>query len=186
MDRLVHEEALTAEDLLGLPDTEERKEIVAGCLICEPPASYRHGEVAAQVFRLLVEFVRSRGLGKVLSAETGFVLARSPDTVRAPDVAFITNQRLKAAGVFEGFFPGPPDLAVEVRSPGDRQSEIHAKVADYLAGGARLVWVVEPARSCVWVYESLLSPRTLGPDELLEAPGLLPGFSVHVSEIFES
>src|SRR5207247_2417345 len=104
----------------------------------------------------------------VVSADTGFLLARDPDTVRAPDVAFISHLRAREVGDVPSYFPGPPDLAVEVLSPSDRSGEVHGKVADYLAAGARLVWVVDPRTKRVLVHRSLLSPRILEGSDLLD------------------
>jgi len=120
----------------------------------------------------------------VLSAETGFLLARRPDTVRAPDVAFVSAERLEQARTTRGFFPGPPDLAVEVLSPTDRAGEVHAKVADYLAAGTRLVWVVEPGRHTIRVYRTLLAPKTVGQEATLDGEEVLPGFRLPVSAVF--
>lgn len=175
---------LTAEDLLELPDDNLRHELVAGRLVSEPPAFYGHGRIAARFFRFLSAFVRERSLGDVVSTETGFILARSPDTLRAPDVAFVSNERLQAAGEIRGFFPGPPDLTVEVLSTDDRPGEVRAKVADYLAAGARLVWVVDPAQHTVTVYPSLLSPSILQETDTLEGGSLLPGFAAPVADFF--
>jgi Uma2 family endonuclease len=176
---------LTAEDLLGLPNDGLRHEIVTGYLLSEPPASFDHGMVAANLHRALLLFVEARGLGSILSADTGFLLARSPDTVRAPDVAFLSKGRIQASAGVTGFFPGAPDLAVEVLSPSDRPDRAHGKVADYLAAGARMVWIVDPARKSVIVHGSLLSPRVLGPSDTLEGGDLLPGFTIPVAALFD-
>src|SRR5437867_8817436 len=111
---------LTVTDLLALPPDDRKHELVAGLLISEPPASYRHGRVSARIYDLLQNFLRQRGLGEVIAFETGFLLARTPDTVRAPDVAFVSRERLRSAGELRGFFPGSPDIAIEVLSPTDR------------------------------------------------------------------
>src|SRR5437867_10435812 len=111
---------VTAEELFELPDDGQRHELVVGQVLSEPPAGYRHGDAAGLMVHLLRSFVRGRGLGRVVTCDTGFVLARSPDTVRAPDVAFVSAERERKTGKVTGFFPGPPDLAVEVLSPSDR------------------------------------------------------------------
>ena len=155
-----------------------------GFAVSEPPASFRHGGIAAEVFTRLAEYVREGNLGRVVSTETGFLLARDPDTVRAPDVAFVSRSRIERAGTFRGFFPGPPDLAVEVLSPSERPADVHAKTGDYLAAGARLVWVIDPARRQVRVHRSLLRPVILDEASMLEGDDVLPGFSVNVARLF--
>lgn len=185
MNHAAQDRLLTAEDLIKLPDDDQKHELIQGNLTSEPPASYRHGLVAAQIYALLRDFALAHTLGKVVSFETGFLLARAPDTIREPDVAFVSEARLKAAGAIDGFFPGPPDLAVEVLSPSDRPGEIHAKVADYLAAGTHLVWIVDPERRRVTVHRSLLSPRILGASDRLEGEDVLPGFAIAVTDLLE-
>jgi len=175
---------MTADQLLALPDDDRRHELVAGSVVSEPPASFRHGDIAAEVFRRLIEFVRREDLGRVVSTETGFLLARDPDTVRAPDVAFVSHSRFQRAGAFRGYLPGPPDLAVEVLSPSERPADVHAKIGDYLAAGTRLVWMIDPSRRQVRIYRSLLQPSILDETAMLEGDDLLPGFSVRVDRLF--
>ena len=176
---------MTADDLLARPDDGNRRELSLGRLISEPPAGFQHGDIGARILVLLASHVRTGSLGRVVGADTGFVLGRAPDTVRAPDVAFVCAERLKSLGQVKEFFPGAPDLAVEVLSPSERAGTIHAKVADYLAAGTRLVWVVDPEGKAVTVYRSLLSPRSVSGAQLLDGEEVLPGFAVTVSEIFE-
>ena len=134
---------------------------------------------------MLMNFVQSRRLGVVYAGDTGFVLARSPDTVRGPDVAFVTRERFEAVGRTARHFPGAPDLAVEVLSPGDRPDAVQAKVADYLAAGTQIVWIVDPASEQVTVFHTLLAPRTLTSDQELDGEDVLPGFRITVAEFFE-
>jgi Uma2 family endonuclease len=175
---------MSADELLALPDENRRRELVGGIPVSEPPASFRHGDVAAEVFARLVKFVGRKKLGKVVSTETGFLLARDPDTVRAPDVAFVSRNRLRRAGAFRGFFPGPPDLAVEILSPSERPHHAHAKISDYLAAGSSLVWVIDPAGRRVTVYRTLLEPAILDETATLDGGDVLPGFSVRVEQLF--
>lgn len=175
---------LTAEVLYDLPDDRRRYELVEGCLVSEPLPGMAHGFFAARLLVKLSELADSRGLGVVV-ADVGFLLARDPDTVRGPDVAFVSKPRIEATGLTLKFFPGAPDLAVEVLSPSNRPQEIRAKVADYLAAGSRCVWVVDPKRRTVTAYRELLAPRTFGAEDALECEDLLPGFSLRVGEVFE-
>jgi len=175
---------MTADQLLALRDDSRRHELVAGIGVSEPPASFRHGDVAAEVFTRLSGFARQAILGRVVSTGTGFLLARGPDTVRAPDVAFVSHSRIERAGAFRGYFPGAPDLAVEVLSPSERAADVHAKIGDYLAAGARLVWVIDISRQQVRVHRSLLRPVILEETAMLEGDDVLPGFSVRVARLF--
>jgi Uma2 family endonuclease len=176
---------LTIEDLYSLPDDGLAHELQAGVLISEPLPGFRHGRIAMRIAALLDRHVHAAGLGVVLSNDTGFVLARSPDTVRGPDVCFVRRGRYEDLEDPAKAFPGPPDLAVEVLSPNSTAAGIHAKVADYLAAGTRLVWVLDPETETVAVYGALLRPRILGSEDRLEGEDVVPGFGVTVAGIFE-
>ena len=119
---------------------------------------------------------RGNSLGVVLT-EGGFLLSRNPDTVRGPDVSFVRADRFNAEEAGRGYFRGAPDLAIEILSPSNRPGETHAKVADYLAAGTRLVWVIDPMQQIVSVYRSLLSPRRIAADGVLDGEDVLPEFS---------
>src|SRR5206468_12011006 len=129
-------------------------------------------------------FVRTRQLGEVFGAETGFTIARNPDTVRAPDVAFVTSARIAAIGVTKKFFSGAPDLAVEVVSPSDTVNEVDEKVQDWLDACVRLVWVVNPKPRTVIVYARGQSPRILSESESLDGSDVVPGFRLPIRDIF--
>lgn len=185
MARMSEDPLLTVDDLYQMPDDGRLYELEAGRLVSEPLPGARHGRVCARLVWRLEGFVCANGLGVVLSNDPGYILARAPDTVRGPDVSFISRARYGEVGDLPTAFPGPPDLAVEVLSPSNTQSQVHAKVADYLAAGTRLVWVVDPESERVAVYRSLLSPRILDRDEELDGEDVLPGFRVRVGDIFE-
>src|SRR5262245_8455972 len=184
MDSSANNRPLTEADLARLPDDGLRHELQAGVLVAEPRPFPLHAQVQARVLTILDGFVRSKGLGQVL-CDAGFLLARNPDTVRGPDVSFVTRDRWSAVADRERFFRGAPDLAIEVLSRSNRPAEVHAKVADYLAAGARLVWVVDPRQRAVTVHRTLLSPRRLGAEAVLEGEDVVPGFAVRVAELFE-
>jgi Uma2 family endonuclease len=174
---------MTLEELYALPDDGTKQELQAGILISEPLPSFRHGRVAAAIAYELRTHVRRHRLGVVVSNDSGFLLARSPDTVRGPDVAFVSRDRMTIDEARA--FPGAPDLAVEVLSPSNTPASMHAKVADYLAAGTRRVWVVDVERETVTIYASLLSPRIVAPDGILDGEDVVPGFRVPVAELFE-
>ena len=134
---------------------------------------------------LIRNFVAERGLGFVFAAETGFRL--DEHTVRAPDVSFVRKERLKVSGLpRSGFFPGPPDLAVEVLSPRDRQhpGDLLHRVSQFLLAGTTQVWVVDPFLTQVMVYKSETIVEVLGADQTLTAGNLLPGFTCPVRALF--
>jgi Uma2 family endonuclease len=162
-----------------------RSELVRGEVIEVTPSGSLHGYITTQIDRALGNFLAAHRLGVALSGDTGYILARNPDTVRAPDVGVVLRERLPEGGIPEGFFPGPPDLAVEVVSPWDRWFEVEEKVAEYLRAGTREVWVVDPRRDAVRVYAGdAESPRqVLHRPETLATP-LLPGFALPLDELF--
>lgn len=148
-------EIATAEELLAAGDIGPC-ELVQGELVMMSPAGFEHGVVTQRIAAFLHAYVSARRLGVVTAAETGFLLARSPDTVRAPDAAFVTESRLPR-GSATGFFEGAPDLAVEVLSPTDTRdqaarSRATAKIADWLAAGCLEVWCADPASRTVTVH----------------------------------
>ena len=184
MDLSANLRQLTEDDLASLPDDGFRHELQAGLLLAEPRPFPLHAQVQARIIELLTGFVRANGLGQVLG-DGGFLLASNPDTVRGPDVAFVTRERWSAVTDRGRFFRGAPDLSVEILSPSNRSGEIHAKVADYLAAGARLVWIVDPKQRTVTIHETLLAPRRLVARDLLDGGEVLPGFAIPVEAVFE-
>lgn len=174
---------LTAEDFAQLPEPDSHAELVRGEVVRMSPAGHLRGGITFELGLLLGLFVRQQRLGKLYAAETGFLLTRSPDTVRAPDIAFVRAERLGQQSE-QGFFDGAPDLAVEVVSPGDLDAEINEKVLDYLNAGTRLVWIVRPRGQTVTVYRSLKDVRILTRDEALDGADVLPGFSAPIASIF--
>jgi len=147
------------------------------------PSGSEHGSVVINIATPLATFVKRHRLGCVFGAETGFQIARDPDTVRAPDVAFVRAERV-GGGVPKGFFPGPPDLAVEVLSPSDRASEVFSKVQDWLGAGCRGVWVVDPDARSITTYRADGKGAVLREADVLACGDLLPGFSLPVADVF--
>src|SRR5581483_2418749 len=141
-----------------------------------------HGEVTHNVGLLLGMHVRAHRLGRMVGAETGFLLRRDPDLVRAPDAAFIAKQRVPAGGLPKTYIPFAPDLAVEVVSPNDTAEYVQRKVRDWLDAGTRLLWLVYPGLRQVAVYAPGQPLRSLGPDDPLDGGDILPGFSCRVAD----
>jgi Uma2 family endonuclease len=173
---------VTAEELSHLNLPGKRTELVKGILRVREPAGYRHGEVAMSLAAAMHAFVRARHLGRVLAAETGFKLSSDPDTVRAPDVAFVRADRIPVPAPL-GFPAIAPDLAVEVLSPDDRPGEVLEKVGDWLNAGVRLVWVVDPGRRLARVYRPDGSETALAEHDALDGEDVLPGFSCPLTEV---
>ncbi|HEX5052952.1 MAG TPA: Uma2 family endonuclease [Planctomycetota bacterium] len=172
----------TAEELLSLREPGVRHELVRGELRRMSPAGHWHGDVGARLSERLIRHVREQRLGKTYVAETGFLLTRNPDTVLAPDLAFVCSERLPPPRSM-GFFPGPPDLAVEIRSPRDTRRDTHEKVRAWLEHGVRSVWVVDPAAGTVTIVHGTHDVRELrGDDELTD--DVVPGFRLAVCELF--
>lgn len=173
---------ITAEQLLAAGDIG-RCELIRGELVMMSPAGPNHGDIANNVAFYVTKHVKQHRLGKVFAAETGFLIARNPDTVRAPDVAFVKADRVKSLPS-RGFFPGSPDLAVEVLSPDDAASEVLAKVQDWLGAGCAEVWVVDPVRKTIVVSRKDQPVLVLNEGDELTCESLLPGFRLPVAEIF--
>jgi len=175
---------MTAEDLFLISSDDCKYELVAGTLVRMPPTGRLHGAVSVRVGRLLDEYVEAHGLGLVCGAETGFILRQRPDTVRAPDASFVRRERIPATGDPERYWPLAPDLVVEVLSPGDRASDVQAKLQEYFAAGTQLVWVIDPRERTVVVYQCMTDARTLTASDELTGGTVLPGFTCPVGRLF--
>ena len=138
---------MTVDELLAMPHNGYRYELVQGELRQMALAGRQHGRIAAKIGGCLEAFVVKNGLGETYAAGTGFIIDTAPDTVRAPDVSFVSRERAEATAEERGFFPGAPDLAVEVISPNDRYSEIEEKVSDWLRAGTQMVVVIDPTNA---------------------------------------
>jgi len=175
---------MTAQELLQYSHEPYRHELIRGTLHEMEPPGAEHGAVAMRIGAMLDGHVGERQLGCVFAAETGFELASGPDTVRAPDAAFVSRERIAATGIPRGYWPGPPDLAVEVVSPSDRHSDVEGKALDWLAAGARAVVVVDPPRRTATVYRARDDIRVLHCDEPLDLGDVVPGWSPLVGDLF--
>lgn len=174
---------MTAEQLWELPDDGMRHELVRGELRTMTPAGYRHGRIAARIVGRIDAHVSQHDLGDVLSSETGFTLERGPDTVRAPDAAFVRADRVPSPDADKGFAELAPDLVVEVVSPGDRWTEVTEKAFMWLDAGVRLVWIVDPAKRFAVVHRPEGATRLHGDDEL-DGEDVLPGFRLALHDLF--
>jgi Uma2 family endonuclease len=173
---------MTAEDLLRTHTPNKRAELVRGRLIVREPAGWRHGAVTMNLAIRLGQHADLTGAGQILAAETGFTLFRGPDTVRAPDIAFVRRDHLPELAT-AGFPQLAPDLVVEVLSPDDRPGETLAKVGDWLEAGVRLVWVIDPERRLARIYRKDGTESLLGAAEALNGEDVLPGFACPLAQI---
>lgn len=176
---------MTADDLWRMPRDGRRHELIRGELRSMAPAGADHGDVTNNFAFLLTAHVRAGALGRVFAAETGFRLARNPDTVVGADVAFVRADRIPAGGVPKGFWEGAPDLAVETVSPSDTLEEVEEKVDAYLAAGARAVLVLNPRRKTITSHRSGNNPVVQHIGETLNLDDVVPGFSCAVATVFE-
>ena len=165
----------TAEDLLRFRETGKTAELVRGVLIVREPAGTGRGARSARLARRVGNFVEEHDLGEVFAQDTGFRIERDPDTVRAPDVAFVGRDRL--AGIPEEGYAGlAPDWVAEIVSPGDRPGELLEKVGQWLNAGVRLVWVLDPVRREARVYRPDGTVTRAGPEDELDGEDVLTGF----------
>jgi Uma2 family endonuclease len=175
---------MTAEELLSLPDDGFRYELIEGELRQISPAGHNHGRIVMRLAVPLGQHVEENGLGEVYAAETGFTLRTNPDTVRAPDVAFIRQERVDEVGDRTGYWPGAPDLAVEVVSPSDTVGEVEEKVKEWLEAGTSSIWVISPRLRTVTIYRSLTDIAVLTEKDMLDGGELIPGFQYPVAKLF--
>ncbi|MBA3243003.1 MAG: Uma2 family endonuclease [Acidobacteria bacterium] len=175
---------MTAEELRKLPQDGFRYELVEGELKQMSLSGTEHGAVIFNLSILLGQHLKANNLGQGFGAETGFKIASNPDTVRAPDIAFVRRERIPPTGIPKNFWENAPDLVVEVVSPGDTFEEVEEKVAQWLGAGTSAVWVVNPKRRSVSVYRSMTDVTRLSEADELEGREVVPGFRCQVSEIF--
>lgn len=175
---------MTADELLKLPRGRFRYRLIKGELITMSPAGSEHGVVIMNLAAPLAQYVKANNLGIVFGAETGFIIEENPDTVLAPDVAFISREHIPESGIPKKYWPGAPDLAVEVLSPGDTTREVEKKVNQWLTAGARVVWTVNPKQKSVTVHHASKETSTFSETDELDGEDIVPGFRCRVSEIF--
>ncbi|MCY3882576.1 MAG: Uma2 family endonuclease [Chloroflexi bacterium] len=175
---------LTAADLLRLDAEGVRGELIRGVL-CETMATgHRHGKIVVKLSAAILGFTEPRTLGTVVASDSGVLLERDPDTVREPDVAFFSAEKIPTDAEVSGYAEVAPDLVVEVASPGDSRRAAHDKAHMWLGHGVRLVWVVHPEARTVDVYRSGEATQTISGDAELDGLDVLPGFSCPLDAVF--
>lgn len=176
---------MTAEELLARSSELGRCELINGELRLMSPAGALHGDAGSRILVAIGSFVYEHRLGYVFNSDTGFILRRNPDTVRSPDVSFLSRSRAPEGGIPEGYLSEVPDLAVEVISPSDTFSEVTAKANDYIDAGVPLVWVVDPRTQRAFVFRRGQSLLTVASDGALSGEDILPGFILPLAKLFE-
>ena len=175
---------LTADDLLRLYSEGIGGELIRGVLVEKVSVSLLHGEIAMLLGSILISFIRPRGLGRIAGSDAGMMLERGPDTVREPDIAYISAEKLPLGVNIQGFYQGAPDLVVEIRSPSDSLTAVNDKAQMWLRFGVGLVWVVFPDSRTVEAHPASGPPVLLGEDDNLDGGDVLPGFTCAVKDIF--
>jgi Uma2 family endonuclease len=179
------EALMTAEEYLLLPDPGRPTELIRGRVVSLNVPTPRHGQICSRIDRIVGGYADERGMGHLLTNDSGVVTERDPDTVRGADLSFYSFARVPAGPLPRGYLPVPPELVFEVRSPTDRWSEILAKVTEYLGAGVTAVSVLDEVPQTLTIYRDDRAPQPLGPDDELSLPDVLGDFRVRVGRFFE-
>ena len=184
--RSLHEAAapVTGDELLGMPWLNPC-ELVGGRIVRMTPTNPTHGRIEVNVAAALRAFVRTHNLGVVMAGEVGVFTTRNPDTVRAPDILFLSHERDARRTRRDGFLEVAPDLVVEILSPTDRPDAVRRKLHEYFTAGVRMAWVIDPATRTVRVHRPGCESRSVAAGEVIAGDHVLPGFVLPVDEVFE-
>jgi Uma2 family endonuclease len=176
---------ITADELFRLPEDETRWcQLIDGEIVHMAPPGGLHGVVGGELFWRLGSFVRANKLGVVAAAETGFYVSRNPDTVLAPDGAFIRQERVAKVGIPKGYITEAPALAFEIMSPRDAVADVAEKIRRWIDADVELAWVVDPAGRTVTVHRSHDDIRVLTAKDMLTGEHVVPGFECRIAELF--
>ena len=175
---------LTADDLLRLHSEGVRGELIQGVLHETMAAGHRHGKIVMRLGATLFNFVEPKRLGTLVASDSGVWLERDPDTVREPDIAYTSADKIPLGADIPGYAEAVPDLVVEVRSSSDSRRNAHDKARMWLSHGVRLVWVVHPDTRTVDVHRPGLATTELSGDELLDGGDVLAGFTCPLDAVF--
>lgn len=175
----------TADQLYVREDDGQRYELVNGVLSMMSPAGSEHGWIAGNIYHYLSVHVREKNIGRVYAAETGFLISRDPDTVRAPDACFVSYERLATVEPSKAYLALAPDLVVEVVSPSDSSSDVESKVKLWLESGSQLVLVADPATKTIRVYENKSEIRVYHTGEQINTGDVCQNWTLSVDDVFE-
>src|SRR6266498_690534 len=176
----------TEAELQALPEDGYTHEVVNGDLVMSPKNNFYHGDICSELLTAMRLFVKKNHLGAVLDSSTGFWMKNR--NCRAPDISFVTKSRLVSLGFkrrTRSFFPGAPDLAVEILSPNNTRAEIDGRLRDFFASGTQIAWIIDPDTQSAEVCRSLTQRRLIGPGGELDGEHLLPGFRYSISDLFK-
>jgi Uma2 family endonuclease len=185
MATILEPKLLTAEEYGRLPDDGRVTELVRGRIVELNRPFSSHGYLMTRIAALLWRFVDQKGVGRVVSGDAGVVAQRDPDTVRGPDVAFYSYERIPHGSRPDGYWPASPELVIEIRSNDDRWKEIHQKVGEYLSVDVLTVAVVDPESQRVHLFSADRETVVLNSNDQLTFPGVLPGFEIVVGRLFD-
>ena len=174
---------MTADDLWQMPRGQQRYELLRGELRTMTPAGFEHGVIEMRIGYLLMQYVDRHALGVVVPGDTGFIIARNPDTVRAPDVGFVRQDRIPDPRPVK-YWVGAPDLAVEINSPSDIASKVDEKAKGWIDAGSSEVVVIDPKLKVVKVLRPGGVEIVLHSGDAIENLQSVPGFRCAVDEIF--
>jgi len=175
----------TEAELAALPDDGFVYEVVEGELVLSPKNNFQHENICAALLTAMRTFAKTNRLGAVLGSSAGFWMRDR--NCRAPDISFITKARLISLGFkpsTQKFFPGAPDLAIEVLAPSNTRAEIDERLSDFFASGAQIAWIINPDDQCVEVCYSASKRKLLGRAADLDGEHLLPGFRYRIADLF--
>ena len=175
----------TEAELEALPEEGFIHEVVNGELVMSPKNNFYHGDICSRLSAALVTYAHRHKLGAILDSSTGFWMNNR--NCRAPDISFVSRARLQALGFKRAtntFFPGAPDLAVEILSPNNTRSEMNERSKDFLESGTRLAWIIDAEAQRAEVCRSLSQRKLIGNGGFLEGEDLLPGFRYPLAELF--
>lgn len=178
-------EGMTFENAAQLDPDQTPGELDAGRWVPVTKSTWRHGEIAGNVYFFLRLYARKHAGWSVSVGDPGTKLGHAPDILRGPDVAIVRAGRRPQGRGAEGWLEGAPDVAVEVIGDSQSASELAAKALEYLTAGAKMVWVLDPEPQRVMVYTPPNQIRVLRRDDTLDGGDVLPGFSCKVAELFE-
>lgn len=176
----------TEEELQSLPDDGFNHEVVDGELVMSPKNNFIHGRICTRLLTALANFNREHRLGVVLDSSTGFWMCNR--NCRAPDISYVPRTRLEQLNfkpASRKFFPGAPDLAVEILSPSNSRTEMNERLRDFFASGTKIAWLIDPEANSVEVCRSLTQRRLIGPGGELDGENLLPGFRYPINNLFK-
>jgi Uma2 family endonuclease len=176
----------TEAELQSLPEDGYNHEVVDGELVMSPKNDFFHGDISSELLMAMRSFVRANRLGAVLDSSTGFWMKNR--NCRAPDVSFVSRGRLRELGFKRStrrFFPGAPDLAVEVLSPNNTRAQIDERLKDFFESGTQIAWVIDPDQQCVEVCHSLTRRALVGSGGFLDGEHLLAGFRYPIADLFK-